>query len=164
MKSYRGTTLVELILYITLVAGIVGTLSLYLSSVSSVANKSDTINEVNSNANQVFYILDKEIREAKTITLPNTSSRVSPTLSITRQDDSVVLIQITSNSIQITEGSTTTPITNNQVNVDNLEFKYLNPNLDSSSIAYEFTISRKNNTNRNEFSYTNTFYGTSNNE
>lgn len=76
MKSEKGFTLVELVLVIALLVISVGVSSDIIVSLIRSYSKTQIINEVEQSANFVLLKIEQELRDATSVTVPNSSTLV----------------------------------------------------------------------------------------
>jgi Tfp pilus assembly protein PilW len=159
LTTQNGFSLVELILYVGLMSFILVTIGGLLTIVLQSANKNQAITEVNQQGLQVMQIMTQSIRNSKQINAPLTgNSGSSLSVNTTNISTTPTIFLLSSGVVQMTEGfNSAIPLTNSQVRVSNLSFKNL-----ANSVRIQFTIQSVNPTNRNEFSYQETFYDTAN--
>lgn len=162
IKKNNGVTLLELMLYTSLAAIILLTISIFLSTTLVARIKNQTVYEVEQQGSQVMELITQAIREAKSINSPPIGSS-SATLSLGMADSSKnpTIFSVSSGSIQIQEGAAVpTTITSNRTNVSNLVFSNVSRNNTPGSIRVEFILEHVNPGQRNEYKYSQAFYRT----
>lgn len=158
----RGFTLVEMVLYVSVCAIILLSLSTFLSFLLSSRVKSQAITEVNQQGFQVMNLISGTIRNGRSIQTPAIGTS-SSTLSLTTAYPLLnpTIFSLSSTTLTIKEGSgNPIALTNSRVQVSSLTFQ----NVSSASttekvIRITFTIDYINPQGRAEYSYTKTFTG-----
>lgn len=165
IHSQYGYTLIELLLYISIVGVLLGTVSLFFGTSTEARVKNQSIAEVDQQGELAMEYILQTIRNADSITTPatgvtgNSLTLVVPTgsLSPTIFD----LSGATPNALRVKEGAATAiPLTNSTVTVTALSVKNLSRASTPGTIQISLTLSRVNNLNRNEYDYSKTFIGT----
>lgn len=162
MRRFRAFTLVEMILYIGMVSIFVISLVTFLNFFTQAKNKSSTIEEVNQQAVFVTSYLEQLVRDSDSITLPaKTTSAGTLTLASTKfPAKSPVVISLSSGKLIVSEaGGPAVQITSDKVTISNLSFTNLSQASTNGNVRYQFTISYNNPNGLNEFTYMQTFYG-----
>ena len=162
LRSLRGFTLIEMVLYVSLCSIILLSLSTFLSFLLGSRIKSQAITEVNQQGFQVMYLMTQTVRNGRSIQVP-TIGASSSTLSITTGNPLLnpTVFTVSSTTITIKEGSKSAiPLTNSRVSVSGLTFQ----NISSASstdkiIRISFTVSYNNPQGKNEYSFTKSFTG-----
>lgn len=162
LPNYKGFTLIEMVLYVSVCSIILLSLSTFLTFLLGARVRSQAITEVNQQGFQVMYQLTQTIRNGRSIQVPSIGTS-SSTLSITTANPLLnpTIFTVSSSTFTIKEGSTTPiPLTNSRVRVSGLTFD----NVSSSSstdkvIRISFVIDYINTSNKTEYSYTKTFTG-----
>lgn len=158
MKNEKGFSLIELLLYISMTAVVVLVVSGLLYTILQSRVKNQAMAEVEQQGDLIIQILTQTIRNSQSINSPLSGN--SNSLSLAESDATVnpTVFDLSSGVLRITEGgSSAVSLTNNRVSVSGLTFQNL-----SDSIKFQFTISHINSNSRNEYDYTENFYGTAN--
>jgi type II secretory pathway pseudopilin PulG len=161
-KNIRGFTLVEMVLYVSVCAIILLSLSTFLSFLLSSRVKSQAINEVNQQGFQVMNLIAGTIRNGRSIQTPAIGTS-SSTLSLTTAYPLLnpTIFSLSSTTLTIKEGSSNPiALTNSRIMVSSLLFQ----NVSSASttekvIRFSFVIDYINPQGRAEYSYAKTFSG-----
>jgi type II secretory pathway pseudopilin PulG len=160
-KEIRAFTLMEVLLYISLVSIMLTVLVSFIGAITSSRQRSQVIADVNEQGVQVMQQITQTIRNSTLINNPplgtpgSTVSVNVPTASL-----SPTIFSLSSGVIEIKEGSATAiPLTSNRVVVSNLIFTNLSRSGTKGVIKIQFTLTHTNPNNRKEFSYSETFYG-----
>lgn len=158
----KGFTLIEMLLYLSILSIVVLALSsfLYLSYSSRV--KATVIAEVEQQGNQIMSIINQNIRNSQSITSPAAGvSAGSITLAEYSAPLSPTIFSQSVNKLQITEGATSAvDITSNRVIVSSLTFQNLSRASTPGIIRIQFTLSHVNPSNIGEYIYSKTFTST----
>jgi prepilin-type N-terminal cleavage/methylation domain-containing protein len=127
-RNKSGFTLIEVLIYIAIVALVITTLVQFILSISQSRNKNYVVQEVQGNVRSVVDIISRNVRSATDIQLATStlgtdpgvlvltmaSSSLNPTIFSLSADDGVA---------QIKQGSqTTTTLTSDEVRVTNFVF------------------------------------------
>lgn len=153
-KNNQGFSLLELLLYIGLSSTILLVVSSFfvLSLQSRVKNQ--TIAEVEGQGLRVMQIISKEIKNATVLTSP-TQGTLAASLSL---NGGGVVFDLSNNVIRINIG-TPVALTSSQVIATNLSFYNLSYTNTPGIIRFQFTLSHYNPAGKNEYEYSQTFYG-----
>ncbi len=162
LRSQKGFTLVEMVLYVAICSILLVTISVFLSFLLDARVRSQAITEVNQQGFQVMSLLTQTIRNGRSIQTPSIGL-ASSTLSLTTGNALInpTLFYVSGTTIKIKEGSQADiPLTNGRVMVSELTFQ----NVSSSSsvekiIRISYTVEYINPTGRDEYSFSKTFNG-----
>jgi len=122
----RGSTIIETLLYVAMLATITATLMTFLVNILRREAKIVTIMEVNQNARFALEKMDATIRNAKDATMPTDGGGTGSTLSLTMPDTTVVSFQVTNGVLTMKQGAAAAvPITSAGVKVASLTFTNL---------------------------------------
>ncbi len=158
-KKIKGFTLIESLLYISLVSVVLLSFIGFITAIVESQNKTLTINEVNQNGAIVVDYLNNYFRSSDSINSP-TAGNSANSLSLVNGVINPVVVNITSGAIQITEGANPAiSLTSSNVIASNLTFKNLTPTGLNEVIHYEFILTHVNPDNRSDLNYSKTFYG-----
>ena len=126
MNTQKGLTLIEILLYITIIGIIAQGFISFTLSVASTSSKTYVIQEVQANARMVLDVISQKIRAADNIIAPDNGNSTS-TLILDMPDTALNLtFNVTNGVLEVTEGAaSSTPITSNRVNVSSLIFTNL---------------------------------------
>lgn len=150
MKKDQGFTLVELILYITIVVIILSALIPFALDVVGSGAKSSVQEEVTANARYISERIKYEIRNATTINSV-TSSSLSLATSVPATNPTV--IDLSGSNIRITQGSGSPIILNsNMVSISGLTFtNFISADTKTKNIQFVFTTSSNSSSARQEY-------------
>jgi len=163
-KKYNKSqafTLIELLLYIGILVVIISGTSTFLFITLESQTKNQTIAEVEQQGAQLMQIITQNIRNADGINLPVSGSN-APSLSIStiQAATNPTIFDLSSGTVRIKEGaSAVIPLTSSKVIISGLTFYNLSRASTPGTIRVEFTISRVNNSGRNEYDFSKTFRG-----
>lgn len=157
----KGFTLVELIIYVALLAVLlmaaVGLLALVLQS----RVRSQVIIEVEQQGDQLLYLINQTIRNSEGVNspLPNASSALL-SLNLVDLAKDPTIFQISGGAITIQEGvSTPETLTSSRLVVSDLKFSNYSLNGTPGSLLIEFNLAQVNPDGRPEYNYQKRFYG-----
>jgi len=157
-----GFTLMEVILYLALIAIVVTVFSSLLYLIMSSKVKAQTIREVEFQGQLIIDNIDKSIKNSFSVNSPlpgNTQASLS--LNTYQVVNNPTIYSLSSNQVNVQEASNPAiSLNTSEYPVTNLTFTNV-ANTDSPDIIkIQFTISRQNPNNRQEFNYSKNFYGT----
>lgn len=159
-KKNKAFTLVEVMLYTTLLSVFLLSMSLFVNSVISAKAKNQIILDVERQGEYISSIIYESIINSTDINNPlpgQESSSLSLNTEVSINNPTV--ISINDNKIQIKEGSSPAIYLNSDnIKAENLLFKehsFLNS---PENISASFTLSAASVNNRTEFNYSQDFY------
>lgn len=161
-QKNSGYTLIELILYISLSAIMLLAISMTLSTFLESRIKSQVISEVNGEGMQVMQLITQTIRNAKGINSPLIgTSDTSLSLSVIDPLKDPTIFDLSGGEIRIKEGANPEiSLTNiSRVTSSGLLFENLSHALTPGTISVSFTLSHLNPSGKNEYNYSQSFYG-----
>lgn len=152
--NQNGFTLVELLLYISIVGAIVLSIAGFLSLLMQSRVKNQTIAEVEQQGVQVMQIITQTGRNAAAINSPSTGSSAS-SLSV-----DTTVFDLSGDAIRIIEGAgSPITLTNSRVAASSLTFINLSRTGTPGIIKIQFTLTHVNSEGRQEYNFNKTFYG-----
>ncbi|OGD62601.1 hypothetical protein A2160_06250 [Candidatus Beckwithbacteria bacterium RBG_13_42_9] len=151
--SHAGFTLVELLLYASIVGAVVLSMAGFLSLLMQSRVKNQTISEVEQQGVQVMQIITQTSRNAASLNSP-TQGQTASSLSL-----DATVFDLSSGTIRITEGGSPISLTNSRVTASALTFKNLSRTDTPGTIRIQFTLTHVNPQGRNEYNFSKTFYG-----
>jgi type II secretory pathway pseudopilin PulG len=161
IKTHRqsGYTLIELLLYITIVGTILLSVTGFFGVVMEARIKNKTINEVNQQGIAAMDAMTQTIRTATSITTPAAAgSGASLTLVVPTASLSPTIINLSGTVLQIKEGAgAAISLTSSDVQITSITFKNLTRSGTNGIVQISFTMSYNNTTGRNEYDYQRTF-------
>ena len=157
----RGFTLVETLLYVSIISALVLIMSIFLFLLLEAKTKAETVWEVNSEGARAMRIITQAIRSSQSLTVPTQGNSGSVlTLSVSDGTKNPIVVNSDSSNLQIKEGTgAIIPLTSSKVAVSALSFDNLSRGTSHGTVRIQFTLTHTNPSGRNEYSYTRTFYG-----
>jgi type II secretory pathway pseudopilin PulG len=159
-KKQQGYTLVELILYISILAILLFAIFLFISLVFELKAKEESIIEVERQGEYNTRLISQTIRNATGINSPTIGTvGYSLSLSFTDSLKNPTIFSVTNGVLYITEGAgNPIALTNNQVTVSTTFANF--SRIDTpGNIRIILQLDHQNPENKNEFEYIKTFYG-----
>jgi len=150
-------------LYIVLSLIILGVTASFFDMVVTAGAKNESINEAEQQGQQALQQILRTIRNAQSISLPTAgTTAASLTLNVYESAASPTVYTVSSGAITICEGAGCTPVelTANNVSVSNLTFSNLSRPNTPGVIKVQFDLDLSSASDRNEYHYPKTFYGT----
>lgn len=159
LKGSKAFTLIEVLLYISILVMIILTTTGFIYLLLNSRVKNQTIAEVEQQGTQVMQIVTQVIRNSQSINSPaDGSSGASLSLQETVSANDPTVFDLSGGVFRIKEGTgATVNLTNSQVTVSGLTFQNL-----AGSVKIQFTVTSVGNGNGQEFSSSQTFYGSAN--
>ena len=161
-KKQDAFTLIEIVIYVTILATILTVVSSLFVTFLSARAKEQVVIEVEQQGNQVMQIITQTIRNAKVLNSPAlAASTTSMSLNVVDSAKSPTVFTLNTGTIQIQEGSAAAVnLTSNRVTASALTFRNLSRNATIPQIVrIQFTLTHVNGGKRNEYNYSQTFYG-----
>lgn len=157
----KAFTLVELILYVSLIAILLLAISIFFTMLLGSRVKNQTIAEVEQAGVQVMQLITQTIRNTQNINSPAQGlSASSLSLDVVDAAKDPTVFDLSGGVIRITEGSgSPVELTASRVTASNLVFYNLSRAGTQGTMHVEFKLSHRNPDQRNEFEYNKTFYG-----
>lgn len=160
-QAGKGFTLVETLLYVSIVSVMLLVMSAFLFLILQSRTKFQTISEVDQQGIQVVQILTQVIRNSKKINVPSVGSS-GAMLSLDTADvgKTPTVFSSAVANMQIKEGTgAAIPLTSAKVLVSGLNFSNVSGANTPGSVKFQFTLTYVNPSGRNEYVYSKTFYG-----
>ncbi|MEA3357729.1 MAG: prepilin-type N-terminal cleavage/methylation domain-containing protein [Patescibacteria group bacterium] len=163
-RNEKGFTLVEMMLYIAIATVILGSVSALLLMLFSTRVKNETILEVEYQGAQVMELITQTIRNAESVNTPTQgTSETSISLETLDAGTNPTIFDAFENRVRIKKGADPQIfITSDQVTITNLSFHNLSHTDTPGIIRVQFTLSHINVEGRNEYDYSQNFYGSAN--
>ncbi len=158
----KGFTLIELMLYVAMVALMMLFLFSFLQFLLESRIKNQVIAEVEQQALQVSQRMNQVIRNAASITSPATGANASSlVVAVLSAPLSPTTFDLNTGAIRIKEGAAgiSTNLTNSQVLASGLVFYNLSRSSTPGTIRWHFTLTYDNPDNRQEYNFSKTFFG-----
>lgn len=155
----KGYTLIELLLYVVILGSLLTAISLYFSTSAESRIKNQSIAEVTQQGAIIMERITYTIRNADSITSPTAgNSAASLTLAMATAGINPTVFDVSSQVIRVSEGGgSAVGLSNSQVQISGLTFTNLTRSGTPGVVRISFTVSRVNNSNRNEYNYQKTF-------
>lgn len=162
INRHAGYTLIELLLYLSLLSVLLGAIASFTGMVLEARAKNQVMTEVNQQGTAALELISYTLRNASSITAPATGSNASSlTLSVPTASASPTIFTLNDSTLTIKEGSATAvPLTNSRVQVTGLVFTNVSRSGTKGVIQASLTLSYDNNSGRNEYNYQKTFITT----
>jgi len=162
LRSHKGFTLVEMVLYVAVCSILLVTISVFLSFLLGARVRSQAMTEVNQQGFQVMSLITQTIRNGRSIEVPSIGSSTS-TMSLTTSNTLLnpTLFYVSSTTLYIQEASkASVALTNSRVRVSGLTFQNVSSGSSTEKIMrISYTIEYLNPEGRSEYSFIKTFSG-----
>lgn len=159
----RGFTTIELLLALTIIGVFIASLSVFLQLVLESRVRHQVALEVESIGAQVMHTITQATRNAQTITAPASGATASSlTLDVVSAGVDPTVFDLSGGVIRVTEGAgSAVNLTSSELTASSLSFQNLTPASGSPGVLrISFTLTATNTSLRQEFTYSETFYGT----
>lgn len=158
-----GFTIVELLLYISISASVLVAGSLFMATLFSGRIKHQAILEVEQQGFMLMSSITDSLRSAEFINSPTAGNSASTlSLDVLTAGNDPTSFGLSGATAQITEGvAAPITLTNSRVTVSSLSFQNLSRSGTPGTVRVSFTLTHVNPSNRQEYNYQKTFYGTS---
>ncbi|MDA0207839.1 MAG: hypothetical protein O3B64_00310 [bacterium] len=162
MLNKRGSTLVEMILYVAIVSSVLIATTQYVVTLTRNRAKSEVLAEVAYNAAIIQAKLSYAARHAASITVGSSTFDVDPgvlrfAMVDSGEDPTVFSLTEDDGSLQIGINGVTTQLTTGRVRVTNLVFTNLTSADDAGIVLVEYTLEAINSSNSPFFDYVEEF-------
>lgn len=148
-NNSQGFTLVELLLYVSIVGVIIFSVAGLLFLLFESRVKNQTIAEVEQQGIQVMQIITQTVRNVSTISSPT-------------QGVNAVSLTVGASTFDLSGGTIRADaiaLTNARVTASNISFYNLSRSGTDGTIRIQYTLTHLNPSGRNEYDYQKTFYG-----
>ncbi|MFZ4631710.1 MAG: PulJ/GspJ family protein [Patescibacteria group bacterium] len=158
-KNKQGFTLVELLLYVSIMGTLVLTISSFMNAVSQAKEKNQIISEIEQQGINITQLLNQNIKAAANITAPLPGvSGSSLTLSFSDASRNPTVFKLVGSGLMINlAGGSDIALTNSKVTVTNFLCANYGKTGAPDSINCRFTLSAVDSFGRSEYSYTKNF-------
>jgi len=158
----KGFTLIELLLYMVIVSTLLFAVTSFYISASSARTKNQSISEVNGQGIFIMNTITYTVRNATAITVPSFgASGTSLTLNVPTAALSPTIYVLTGSTLTVKKGtSAEVTLNSDDVQVSNFIVHNLSSSSGVGNVQVTFTLTRTNNSGRNEYDYQKTFTGT----
>jgi type II secretory pathway pseudopilin PulG len=154
VRAAKGFTLVETLIYLSLIGVTVSSFISFNLTISSIRNKNTAISEVQSNALTALGFVSGKLRTGKIISLPAAGEQGSSL--VFRQSDAGVDLRfnVENGILYYSEGAgTEIAVTSPKVAITDMVFNNLTSGTDPANIRIAFGIGYNNPSNSLEYSY-----------
>lgn len=160
-NKQRGFTLLELLLYVSIMGMVMLATVTFFGTVTSARVKNQSIAEVNDQGVQAMDLMLQIIRNASSITTPAAAgSGASLTLVVPTSSLSPTIFNLSGTALQIKEGAATAvSVTSSDVQITSITFKNLTRAGTKGIVQVSFVMKHYNPDNHNEYDYQKTFTG-----
>lgn len=158
-RLQSGYTLIELLLYVSIVGSLLIALSMFFATAADARVKGQTISEVNQQGMAAMEYITETIRNADSITAPAAAgTAASLTLAVPTAALSPTIFDLSGTVLEVKEGTAAyVPLTTSDLQVTSLTFKNLTRSGTAGVVQVSFTVNRTNPSNKNEYDYQKTF-------
>lgn len=160
-KRLKAVTIVELLLYLVITVTMLTSVSGAVWLVLLTRAKTQTISEVEQQGVAAIAVINQAVRLASSVNTP-TIGASGDTLSLANSEPAKnpTIFFVSGGTLQIKEGTNeAVDLTNSQVIVSNLNFQNLGMAGTKGNIRTSFTVAYKSTSNRIEYNFSKTFYG-----
>ena len=158
LAKQKGTSLIEVLLYIALFAIIIVPISYFIPAISEAKAKNVAISEVDQQGLQVSRLITQTIRNSKAVNYPLQGGSANQ-LSLGAEVISPTTFEISDGVLEIRENGNINILTSPQVVSSNLVFFNYSAANTPGTVRFQFTLSYKNTLGRQEYDYSKTFLG-----
>lgn len=161
LPASKGFTLIEILLYVSIVSIMLLVMSAFLFSILQARTKFQTISEVDQQGIQVMQVLTQTVHNARKINIP-VQGTTGTTLSVDMADagKTPAVFNSSGTNMQIKEGAgAIVPLTSSKVAISDILFSNASRANTLGTIKFQFTLNYLNPSGRNEYEYSKTFYG-----
>lgn len=157
-KNKKGFTLVETLIYVTIIGVVVSSFISFGVSISNSRNKTYVVEEVQANARVAFELISRTIRSASGVNISTSIFNTDPGVLSLSMDNSlknptIIKLDQDNGVLQIQEGlNPPVAFTSNEVKISNLVFSNLSSG-NRENISIDMTVEYSNNLST-DFSYT----------
>lgn len=157
----RGFSLLELLLYVGIAASMLLATSLFLSMLLESRVKNQGVSEVEQQGLQAMQLITQTIRNADAINSPvPAASAAALSLNTIATGLNPTVFDVSGGVIRITEGvGVPIALTNTHVMASAMNIQNLSLASTPGSVRVSFTLTFVNPSNRQEYAYAKTFYG-----
>lgn len=160
-KENKGFTLVELLVYVGILAIVITSVVSIMFFVISSREKAKTINEVESQGALVMQFITQTIRNAESVNSPDVGINDSTiSLSVSDTQDNPTIFDINNGVIRVKKGTADeVDLTSSRVTASNLDFYNVSRTDTENIIKIEFQLDYNSQGSAFQFEYSKIFYG-----
>ena len=157
----KGFTLIELVIYIAIAAAILLAIGSFWTSIVNSRIKNQVIIETEQQGSQVMQQITQTIRNAEDINSPTQGNSASIlSLGVSDPAEDPTIFDLVDGVIRITKGSNDpVDLTSSAVEVTSLNFSNLSNDDTPGTIRVEFSLEYLSDSDRAEYDWSQTFYG-----
>lgn len=162
MKTPRGFSLLELILYIAISGVILSVSGSLFVTLLEARQKHQAVTEVDAVGEQIVQLMTQTIRNAEAITVPAAGATGSSlTLDVLTTASDPTVFDLAANQLRVTEGTgTAIPLSSSRVTVSGFTVTNLSRAGTPGVVRLQFTLTHINPAARQAYEATRTFYAT----
>lgn len=155
----KGFTLIELLLYMIIVSTLLLAVTSFYIGASGARIKNQSISEVNGQGTFMMNAIMQTVRNASAVTAPALGvSGASLTLTVPTGALSPTIYALSGTTLTVKEGAAAAvALSSPDVQVSNLVVRNLSSAAGVGNVQVIFTVTRTNNSGRNEYNYQKTF-------
>ena len=156
----RGTSLIELLIYIAIMGIMMAAVMSFIISNRKVEERDEAISEVVTQGNSIVEIISQATRNGVSVTAPVLQASGSSLSLTVDSPDNTLVFALSSGKVTIKRGSAAAVnLNSDKVVFSSLTFKNLGNASTNGSINFQFTANYLNPGSRSELNYTQTFFG-----
>lgn len=122
-KNNKGETLVEILIYVAITSIVIGSFVSFALLINELRVKTLSIKKVQTSINEVFNLLDQEIKNCEKVIEPYSKASSSRLVLDARNESDNHTIEIIDGIVYLTKGSEAPiKITSNDIYIDKLSF------------------------------------------
>lgn len=158
-NNQTGYTLIELLLYVTIVSSLLLAVTMFFSMSAEGQVKNQTVSEVDQQGTFALNYIAQTLRNATAITSPAMGASANQiTVTVPTASLSPTIFNLSGTALHVKEGTAAAvPLTSDTVQISNLTFKNLSRSSTNEIVQVSFTVSGTNTSGRNEYDYQKTF-------
>lgn len=158
-KNLRGTSFIELILYIAIMGIMIASIGSFIVSNKKMGDNHKAITEVELQGAEVIRIILQSIRNSQSVNYPAIGMNgASLSLSVGVLTKNPTVFDLSGGKVRIKEGSDSTiDLNSSQVEITNLSFKNMTATNAPGSVRVSFDINYVNPSGKAELNYSKTY-------
>lgn len=160
--KYKGTSFVELIIYIAIMAIMLATITSFILANKKMGDRHKAMTEVELQGTEIMRVITQSIRNAQSVNSPAVgASGSSLSLAISTLAKNPTVFDLSGGKARIKEGSgSAVNLNSSQVSISNLNFKNMSAANAPGSIRVSFDINYVNPGGKAELNYVKTYVDT----
>jgi len=158
-RKERGYTLIELLLYVSVVGSLLITVSYFFATAAEARIKNQSITEVNEQGAAAMEYITQTMRNADSISSPAAGATAAAlTVAVPTGSLSPTIFDLSGTTLQVKEGAAAyINLTSSNVQISSLTFKNLTRSGTAGIVQVSFVVTRTNPDNRAPYEYQKTF-------